>query len=150
MSPGISQAARDTDTVDPRIAAIIHDVLIASPVARHLAIQVDRLAPDDVRLRLPFDPANVTIGRIVHGGVIATLADIAGAAASASGADPAGLRGGATQTLVVHYLRPADGVDLVTETTVLSRSRGGTVTAVSVRDTHGHLVAQASVTSRIW
>ncbi len=37
------------------------------------------LAPEHVELEMPFLPTNVTHGSIVHGGVIATLIDIAGA-----------------------------------------------------------------------
>ena len=139
-----------TATIDPRIETLVRRLLIASPVARHLGITIGRLAPDDVRLRLPFTMENVTVDRIVHGGVVATLADIAGAAAAASGVDPASVRGGATQTLVINYLRPADGCDLETRTRVLSRSRSAAVTSVEIQDPDGQLVAQATVTSRIW
>ncbi|WP_372054404.1 PaaI family thioesterase [Tistrella mobilis] len=140
----------ETTKIDPRIETLVRSLLIASPVARHLDITLGHLAPGDVRLRLPFAMANVTVDRIVHGGIIATLADIAGAAASASGVDPATIRGGATQTLVVNYLHPANGCDLETRTRVLSRSRSGTVTSVEIQDADGHLIAQATVTSRIW
>lgn len=139
-----------TAAIDPHIETLVRKLLIASPVARHLGITINHLAPDDVRLHLPFTMENVTVDRIVHGGVIATLADIAGAAASASGVDPATVRGGATQTLIVNYLRPADGCDLETRTRVLARSRGGTVTSVEIHDPDGQLIAQATVTSRIW
>lgn len=139
-----------TAAIDPHIETLVRKLLIASPIARHLGITVTRLAPGDVQLRLPFAMENVTVDRIVHGGVIATLADIAGAAASFSGVDPTMARGGATQTLVVNYLRPADGCDLETSTWVLSRSRSGTVTSVEIHDPDGQLIAQATVTSRIW
>ncbi|HAE48984.1 MAG TPA: acyl-CoA thioesterase [Tistrella mobilis] len=144
------RAMTPTAAIDPHIETLVRKLLIASPIARHLGITVTRLAPGDVRLRLPFAMENVTVDRIVHGGVIATLADIAGAAASFSGVDPTTARGGATQTLVVNYLRPADGCDLETSTRVLSRSRSGTVTSVEIHDPDGQLIAQATVTSRIW
>jgi uncharacterized protein (TIGR00369 family) len=45
------------------------------------------LDDDEVRLRLPWDPSNVTIGDMVHGGAIATLADLTVMAAAWCGTD---------------------------------------------------------------
>ena len=59
---------------------------VAINLAQRLGIALETLEPDRVVLRMAFRPDNVTVGAIVHGGAIATLVDIAGAAASASGA----------------------------------------------------------------
>ena len=123
----------DATPVDPRMTARIVDVLLGSPVARQLGIGLVTAARDRVVLALPFRPGNVTLGRIVHGGVIATLVDVAGAAASASGADGADVAGGATGNLTIHYLAPADGCDLVAEAVVVKRGRRQTVSDVTVR-----------------
>lgn len=137
-------------TVDDRIARLVADVLIGSPVARTLGLVLDVLAVDRVVLRLPFAAHNVTVGRIVHGGVLASLIDVAGAAASASGCDADAIGGGATSAMAISYLAPADGVDLTAEAVVVQRSRGQTVSDVTVRDPAGTIVAKALLTSRIF
>ena len=55
---------------------VIAQFLPTSPFVNKLGIVADVLEPDQVRLRLPWDPSNVTIGDMVHGGAIATLADL--------------------------------------------------------------------------
>ena len=135
--------------VDPRMSRWITDVLLGSPVARTLGVELKSADPDRVVLALPFRAGNVTLARIVHGGAIATLIDIAGAAASASGADGALVRGGATASLTVHYLAPADGVDLEAEAVVVRRGRRQTVSDITVRSGTA-IVAKALLTSTIF
>jgi uncharacterized protein (TIGR00369 family) len=133
---------------DSRTEAMIRDILMGSPVAKNLGVALDTLEVDRVVLRLPFSPANVTIGNIVHGGVVATLIDIAGAVASFSGAPQGAM--GATSALAINYLAPADGTDLVAEARIVQRGRSQTVADVTVRDAAGRLVAKALSTNRIF
>ena len=44
----------------------------ACPLGAKLGIVAEVLDGDEVRLRMPFDPTNVTLGEMVHGGAIAT------------------------------------------------------------------------------
>ena len=134
--------------VHPQTEKLIRDVLIGSPVARALGISLDTVEVDRVVLRLPFSPENVTLGAIVHGGVIATLIDVAGAAASFSGVGPE-MRG-ATSSLAISYLAAADGTDLVAEARIIQRGRSQTVAEVVVRSADGRLVAQALSTNRVF
>jgi uncharacterized protein (TIGR00369 family) len=136
-------------SADPEPARLVTEVLMGSALAQRLGIALDTLEPDRVVLRMPFRADNVTVGSIVHGGAIATLIDVAGAAASASGA-PKGVKGGATSTLTVSYLAPADGVDLSAEARVIQRGRSQTVSDVEVCDPAGRLVAKGLVTSRLF
>lgn len=135
--------------VDPRMRGWIDQVLLSSPIARTLGIVLVSAAPDRIVLGLPFKPENITVGRIVHGGVIATLVDIAGAAASASGADADEVTGGATGNFTLHYLAPADGVDLEAEAVVVQRSRRQTVSDITVR-AGTKVVAKALLTSAVF
>ncbi|HEU4985569.1 MAG TPA: PaaI family thioesterase [Rhizobiaceae bacterium] len=128
----------------------IDEVLAGSPLARHLGVTVCSVEQDRVILHLPFKPANVTVDDVVHGGVIATLIDIAGAAASASGIRDSEASGGATATISISYLAAARSADLTAEAVVIQRSRTQTVSDVSVRDPSGVLVAKGMVTSRIF
>ncbi|HWK65482.1 MAG TPA: PaaI family thioesterase [Rhizobiaceae bacterium] len=128
----------------------IDEVLGKSPFAVMLGIEVAEAEPDRVLVRLPFRPELATVGAIVHGGAIATLVDIAGAAASGSGIDEDDVTGGATSQMDVAYLVAADGCDLVAEARVIQRSKSQTVSDVFVRDDTGRLVAKGMVTSRIF
>ena len=125
------------------------DVLLGSPVARSIGVTLVTLEVDRVVMALPFKPENVTLGKIVHGGVIATLIDIIGASASASGADGNTVRGGATSNLTIHYLAPAEGCDLEAEAIVLKRGKRQTVSDITVRS--GDIViARGLLTSAIF
>ncbi|GAB7546332.1 PaaI family thioesterase [Cupriavidus sp. 8B] len=133
LIPALSSAASTAASppIDPRIRHTVEQVLMGSPVARALGIALDVLAVDQVELLLPFSAANVTVGEIVHGGVIATLIDVAGAAA-ASGADTDNLRGGATSSLNIQYLEAARAANLRAVANVVRRGRRQVVTEVSV------------------
>lgn len=119
-------------TVDPRVAAMVESVLIESPVARTLGIRLDTLSVDRVELVLPFSANNITVGNIVHGGVIATLIDVAGAAAAFSNVDLESVRSGATGALSIQYLAPADGVALRAVAEVIRRGKRQVSLEVSV------------------
>lgn len=136
--------------MDDDARAWIVGLLAGSPVARSIGLRFREIAPDRVVAELPFSTGNVTVGDIVHGGVIATLIDVAGAAASASGIGKGEATGGATSTLAISFLAPASGCDLKAEAQVVQRGRSQTVSDVSVRSPDGVLVARALVTSRIF
>jgi uncharacterized protein (TIGR00369 family) len=124
--------------------------LVKSPFAKPFGIEVASAERDRVCLRLPFRADLATVGAIVHGGAIATLVDVAGAAASASGITDDDAAGGATFHLTVAYLAPVDGRDIEAEAVVAHRTRNQTLADVSVRDSEGTLVAKGTVTSRIF
>ena len=134
---------------DPRMRQWATGILLGSPVARSLGIALTVFEVDRVVVALPFDAAHVTVGRVVHGGVIATLIDIAGAAASASGASADDVKGGATANLTIHYLAPADGCDLEAEALVVRRTRRQTLSDITVR-AGSTVVAKALLTSAIF
>lgn len=146
--PALAHPPRLTDAgpaVDDRIRRMVDTVLLGSPVARALGVRLHRLEIDHVELLLPFHADLVTHGDTVHGGVIASLVDICGAAAAGSGADARTLQGGATSSLTLQYLAPARGTDLLAVARVLRRGRKQVSTDISVhaggRD--GELVAKA-------
>ena len=141
---GGSDAKAASDGIDPALAERIRLVLFGSPVARALGVGLARLSVDRATAVLPFRTQNVTVGDIVHGGVVAALIDIAGVAAALSGAASEGLRGSATSQLSISYLAPAKGVALAAEARVLRRGRRQAVVDVEVRA--ADLVAKALVT----
>ncbi len=52
-------------------ADVMAQFIPSSPFVAKLGIVADVLAADEVRLRLPWDPTNVTVADMVHGGAIA-------------------------------------------------------------------------------
>lgn len=136
--------------IDPQARFFIDAVIAGSPVAKALGIDVTTAEVDRVVVRIGFDDDLTTVPTVIHGGVVATLIDIAGAAASASGLTPDdAATGGATSHLAVTYLAPAQG-DLEAVATVQHRTRSATQTEVSVRAAGGSLVAVGQMTSRIF
>lgn len=135
---------RETPSVDAR-AALIEERLIGSPVARRLGIRLVSVGRAGATLALPFDAANVTTADTVHGGVIATLADVAGVASAvvAAGDLP---KGGATSNLAIGFLAPARGADLRAIGTVLHVGRNQTVARVEVTTDDGKAIDEALVT----
>jgi uncharacterized protein (TIGR00369 family) len=102
-----------------------------------------------VRLRLPWDPSNVTIGDMVHGGAIATLADLTVMAAAWCGVDaPAELRG-VTVSMTLDFMAPARATDVIGVGRVLRRGRSLTNCEAEIVDPRGNLVAKALATYKV-
>src|SRR5258705_10606307 len=95
-----------TPTQSQTGADVMAQFIPSSPFVAKLGIVADVLDADEVRLRLPWDPTNVTIADMVHGGAIAALADVAGMAAARAGAGGPAPLGGVTQASSVECLAP--------------------------------------------
>ncbi|MFT3801874.1 MAG: PaaI family thioesterase [Burkholderiaceae bacterium] len=129
----------------------IEKVLARSPFAGPIGIEVLSAEPERVRLRLPYRAALTTVGTVVHGGAIATLVDVAGAAACASAIrDDDGVTGGATVSLTLSFIAPASEANLEAEAVVLQRSRTQTISDIFVRDDAGVLLAKGTIISRLF
>ena len=128
---------------------VIAVFLPQSPFVVKLGIVAEVLEADGVRLRLPWDPTNTTLGDMVHGGAIATLADLTVMAAAWCGAQaPESLRG-VTVSMALDYLAPARATDLIGEGRVLRRGRSLVNCEVDVRRADGELVAKAIATYKL-
>lgn len=120
----------------------------ASPLVRHLGIELADLASDRAELLLPFDERLATTGDIVHGGAIASLIDTAGMAATWSDdAEPESLSG-ATVSMNVDYIAAARGRDLRAVATVVRRGGSLCFTDITVTEPDGRVVARGSVVQR--
>jgi uncharacterized protein (TIGR00369 family) len=132
----------------PAGAGIMREFIPASPFARHVGIEIESLEADHARLRLPFTEAVATMGDLVHGGAVSTLADTAATAASWCTDDvPDSLRG-TTVGLSVDFVSAGRG-DLVADARVLRRGRSLCFCEVEVLDGDGGLVAKALVTYKL-
>ncbi|WP_235892775.1 PaaI family thioesterase [Mycolicibacterium hodleri] len=120
-----------------------------SPFVVKLGIVADVLEDDEVRLRLPWDPSNTTMADMVHGGAVATLADLAVMAAAWCGAEvPENLRG-VTVSISLDYLAPARATALIGVGRVLRRGRSLVNCEAEILDPAGTLVAKVIATYKI-
>lgn len=100
------------------------------PYARFLGIRLEALADGALVLRLPYRDAHANRNRTVHGGVTASLIDVAARLmATAGDAAPAP---GRLLDLSLRYLAPAAGVDLVAEARLVRRGAAIAVVDVEV------------------
>src|ERR1700754_4858518 len=104
-------------------AGVLAQFIPSSPFVAKLGIVADVLDADEVRLRLPWDPTNVTLADMVHGGAVAALADVAVMAAAWAGADvPDSLRG-VTTSMSIQFLAPARATASIAIARVLRRGK---------------------------
>jgi uncharacterized protein (TIGR00369 family) len=130
-------------------AEVMAQFIPSSPFVAKLAIVAEKLEADEVRLRLPWDPSNVTIGDMVHGGAIASLADVAVMAAAWAGADvPDSLRG-VTTSMSMQFLAAARSCDLIAIGRVLRRGKTLVNCDVDVVTPEGEAVAKAIATYKV-
>lgn len=122
---------------------VIAAFLQQSPFVVKLGIVAEVLEADGVRLRLPWDPTNTTLGDMVHGGAIATLADLTVMAAAWCGAKaPESVRG-VTVSMALDYLAPARATDLIGAGRVLRRGKSLVNCEAEVLRADGEFVAKA-------
>ncbi|OBI86718.1 PaaI family thioesterase [Mycobacterium asiaticum] len=128
---------------------VIAAFLPQSPFVTKLGIVAEYLGEDEVRLRLPWDPTNTTMGDMVHGGAIATLADLAVMAAAWSGREaPPSLRG-VTVSLTLDFLAPARATDVIGVGRALRRGRSLVNCEADIVDPDGQLLAKALATYKV-
>jgi len=100
--------------------------------------------PGRVVMRMRVDKRHMQVHGVVHGGVLAALADTAGGLASYL-ACPRGTRV-ATIEMKINYLESVEGGIVEAEARVIRRGRHIAVVDCDVRDNHGRLVGKALMT----
>lgn len=121
----------------------------AAPFCARLGARVESLGDQGARLRLPFQVLNSNPGDGLHGGVIATLIELAGAAAASTTVDPGTRVDATTLDLAVSYLSAAVGEEIVADARVLRRGKEIVFSAVDVAAESGKAIATGLVTGRI-
>lgn len=120
-----------------------------SPFVGHLGAELVETGDGFARLHAPFRDELVTLGRTVHGGVLASLIDTAAMVAAWCGAEvPDNLRG-TTVGFNVSYLAPVESEDVTATARLIRRGRRLSTVAVDVHTTSGTQVATALVTYQI-
>ena len=112
------------------------------PFAQHLGLIVDQASPDEVIARLAWAPHLCTTGGIMHGGVLMSLADTAGALVTFLGL-PEGATT-ATITSTSQLFRPVTGGTVRAVAVPLHRGRTTVTAQTSLYDSERRLVAQTT------
>jgi uncharacterized protein (TIGR00369 family) len=133
----------------PTGAEVMAQFLPQSPFVTKLGIVAETLDGDEVRLRMPWDPGNVTLGDMVHGGAIAALADVTVMAAAWAGVAAADSLRGVTTSMAMQFLAPARATDLIGVGRVLRRGKTLVNCDVDVVTPDGEAVAKAIATYKV-
>ena len=133
----------------PTGAQVMAQFLPQSPFVTKLGIVAETLDGDEVRLRMPWDPTNVTLGDMVHGGAIAALADVTVMAAAWAGVAAADSLRGVTVSMSMQFLAPARATDLIGVGRVLRQGRSLVNCDVDVITPDGEPVAKAIATYKV-
>jgi 1,4-dihydroxy-2-naphthoyl-CoA hydrolase len=122
------------------MAADLDALLALMPLAGHLGLVLDEADASRVIIRLDWAPHLCTTGGILHGGVLMSLADTAGALVTFLGL-PEG-KTTATITSTSHMFRPVSGGMVRAVAVPVHRGRTTVTAETSVFDTEDRLVAQ--------
>ena len=117
-------------------------VVALMPFAQHLGLTVAEAGPDKVIARLAWAPHLCTSGGVMHGGVLMSLADSAGALVTILGL-PEGATT-ATITSTSQLFRPVTGGTVRAVAVPLHRGRTTVTAQSSLYDSADRLVAQTT------
>ena len=127
-----------------RLTALARRGLKRSRAAELMGFQVESVEKGRAVLRMDARPGHKQLYGVVHGGILAALADTAGAMAAYT-AVPAGTAI-ATIELKINYLEPVPGGRVKAKARVLRAGRNFVVTECEIVDEEGCLAAKALLT----
>jgi uncharacterized protein (TIGR00369 family) len=130
----------------PTRRQVIKEFVPSSPLAKLLGIRLESAQDDRAVLVMPFRPELATMGDVVHGGAIASLADTAAMAAAWADDEVPESLAGSTVSITVDYVAPARASDLTAEARVVRRGRRLSFIDIDVRDAGDTVVAKALAT----
>lgn len=135
---------REASTSD---AAKLREAIAAAPYAVALGLSVESIAAGSAILRLPYRDGNSNPGRVLHGGVAASLVASAGEAVAraALGATSGPWH---TAAIQVAYLSAATGEEVIARGSLLRAGRELCFVDVSVETVAGKAVAHGLVVVR--
>lgn len=124
------------------MTADLEELVALMPFARRLGIVVDEASPDRVVARLDWTPHLCTVGGLMHGGVLMSLADTAGALVTFLGL-PEGATT-ATITSTSQLFRPVTSGTVRAVAVPVHRGRTTVTAQTSLFDASDRLVAQTT------
>ena len=134
-------------TPHQRFPALV--TLEQAPFSAVLGIKVESASVGEVVARMPFDARLLNYGPInvpIHGGAIASLADVAACAAVWTMPET---QRSATISMTVNYTGPGVQSDLIAHARVRAKGRRVASINVEIRDSKNALIADALVTYKI-
>lgn len=117
----------------------------SAPFSDFLGIEILKAEGGEAEISFNSRPELTNRKGDIHGGVLASLIDLAASRATRSLGE---LKGVATVTLLTNYIAPAQG-NIVVRATVLKAGRSTSFIDVRVFNADGELAAAGSVTLRI-
>ena len=142
-APGLTAPASSRRFPAAAVSVELRDRLAsrlrAHPVHALLQPTIVALAPDYCELKMPFREEISNGYGVVHGGILATLADTAMAFALATNFD--GKMGFATADLTIHYFKRAR-TDVTARARVIKKGRRMNVGDIDLVDESGDVVAK--------
>lgn len=120
----------------------LEGLIALMPFAGHLEMTLEEASPDRVVAVLPWAPRLCTTGGIMHGGVLMSLADTAGALVAYLGL--ADGQTTATITSTTQMFRPVTGGTVRAVAVPLNRGRTTVTVQTSLSDVAQRLVAQTT------
>ncbi|ASF12394.1 thioesterase family protein [Nocardia brasiliensis NBRC 14402] len=118
------------------------------PFTARLGIEVLEHGPALVRSRLAWDESLCTLGGVVHGGVLMSLADATGAVCAYLNL-PEGKQGTTTVESKTNFLRAVRSGYATASATPLHAGRSFIVVETEIRDDAGKLVAKVTQTQAV-
>ncbi|MGX1773324.1 PaaI family thioesterase [Nocardia brasiliensis] len=118
------------------------------PFTERLGIEVLEHGPARVRSRLAWDESLCTLGGVVHGGVLMSLADATGAVCAYLNL-PEGKQGTTTVESKTNFLRAVRSGYATASATPLHAGRSFIVVETEIRDDAGKLVAKVTQTQAV-
>jgi uncharacterized protein (TIGR00369 family) len=110
-----------------------------------LGMRLEELGEGTSRFVLPIEPRFFNAGGVVHGGIMASIADASVAAALATLIDPA-REMMATVEMKINYIAAVRGGEITCEAEIIQKGRSVAVGEASVYDDEGKLLAKAMAT----
>jgi len=112
-----------------------------NPLFAGLGIIVKKISPDTVVLRLPFRPDFIQGGRMIAGGIMATLADEAMAHAALANLKPGETT--ATIEMNIRYLKGCAAGDITATASVIKKGRQVINLQAEITNADNQSIAQA-------
>ncbi len=139
--PDMARASKPTEYL---AASDVQERIRTSNTAKQLGFVIEKAERGKVTLRMPVEALHKQVYGVVHGGVLAALADTAGGLATYM-ACPRGTRV-ATVEMKINFLEAVEAGTVFAEAEVVRRGRHIAVVDCDVRDDRGRLVAKALMT----
>jgi uncharacterized protein (TIGR00369 family) len=136
--------ARASKPTEYLAASDVRERIRTSNTAKQLGFVIDKAERGKVTLRMPVKALHKQVYGVVHGGVLAALADTAGGLATYM-ACPRGTRV-ATVEMKINFLEAVEAGTVIAEAEVVRRGRHIAVVDCDVRDDRGRLVTKALMT----